>query len=133
MGETEKIKIFVRETLGCECPEEVFTHIDHICNVPLEEDMFITSKLIIGNRLLIYVVDADDPDFVERTLTFLLRIGREERNTLGLNRFRLVLATNNRGKVAERAKKVFDLLPERDTKTHLHVVDREAIPFEVRG
>jgi hypothetical protein len=123
----ERIKTFVRETLGCGCPEEVFQYID--CQSDIQtEDIRLRARINVGNRLLIYIADADDPKSLRNLLPRLLEIGRKERDRLGFNRFRLVLTADHTGPIAESAGEVFRDDASVDEKMHLHVVRRTDAP-----
>lgn len=58
MQDNKRIKAFVQGTLGCGCLEEVFRSIDCKKNVRLNEKVLLNQTIIIGNRLLIYVIDS---------------------------------------------------------------------------
>jgi hypothetical protein len=51
-----KVKTFAQETLGCQCPEEVFDFIDSQRDIELFPQISLTNKINIGNRLLIYII-----------------------------------------------------------------------------
>ncbi len=129
MVQKEKIKNFVRKTLGCICPEEVFSSIKCYSNIMLN-DVMISSKIYIGNRLLIYIVDANSSDsiYIKNSVTFLVDTGKRERDNLGFNRFRLVLATDNVNEMKQSVDNMFKIL-EKDEKVHLHVIHKKDIPF----
>lgn len=127
MSDRESIKIFAQETLGCGCPEEVFQHIDSQSNVQLN-GILLSRKIKIGNRLLIYIVEMADADSVKQNLAFLVAGGRKERDSIGFNRFRLVVTADDIGEVKKVAEAVFAVI-NRDEKVHLHVIPRKNIPF----
>ena len=124
MGE---IKTFVQQTLGCGCPEEVFSHIDCQLNIPL--DTFLLSHRInIGNKLLVFIVELKGHDSLREALTSLLDAGKKERDSGGFNRFRLVLASDNPDLMQKHAFDIFDTL-EKDERIHLHVVHKNSCKF----
>ncbi len=94
MIDHDSIKFFIQKTLGCECPEEVFRSIDCQPRVRLQNDVVIDCVLIVGRRLLVYVVDDGDGSLDEKRLALYLAEGTKERDSKGLNRFRLVIATD---------------------------------------
>lgn len=122
----ENIKTFVQQTLGCGCPEEVFHYIDCQVNSKLH-DTVSGSKINIGNRLLIYVVEVNNPDSLNHTLPFLFDIGKKERDGKGFNRFRLVLATDAFNEIKQVAEDIFKDI-DKDEKVHLHIVLKNSIP-----
>jgi hypothetical protein len=119
------IKEFVQQTLGCGCPEEVFTYIDCQSNIQLDR-VLLKNKINIGNRLLIFIAELNDSDALKETLILLVDKGRKERDRFGFNRFRLVLAAEDPSTVHWRACDIFDTL-EKDERVHLHVVHKEEI------
>jgi hypothetical protein len=121
MADKEKIKRFVQEALGCRCPEEVFRSIDCKRDVELGGGMILNSIITIGNRLLVYVV-YDNQDFVEKHLAFLVSVGKKERDSRGLNRFRLVIVMDGFPGNDYAIKRTFSELREKDENIHLHVI-----------
>lgn len=113
-----QIKQFVQETLGCTCPEEVFKKIEYenACNE------FGHKRICVGDRLLIYIVFAEESARIEDLINTGLKLGVEERNRKGLNRFRLVLASENLNQLTAEAKQVFNASAYVDDKTHLHML-----------
>ncbi len=127
MANNEKIKLFVIQTLGCACPEEVFQYILCQNNIKLNDDILLHNKINIGNRLLIYVVKMNNPDFVKSYLPVLVSTGKKERDNSGFNRFRLVVATDRVEQTKQVADSVFKNLKEKDEKIHLHIVHKNEI------
>jgi hypothetical protein len=128
MIRTEDIKSFARQTLGCACPEEVFKRIDCQSNIKLNDNILLSSKINVGNKLLIYVVEINDQDSMKHTLSFLLNIGKKERDSSGFNRFRLVLATDKLDEIKEVADVTFKTI-DKDDRIHLHVISKKDIPI----
>jgi hypothetical protein len=125
MADLEKIKAFVQGVLGCGCAEDVFRIIElrHGKKGEVRYD-----RINIGNRLLIYIFRADDPEFIGEKLPGMLLAGRKERDDRGFNRFRLVLATDApaAGIAAMNAYKKTGLT---DDRLFLHVVHPAQIEF----
>ncbi|OPY25362.1 MAG: hypothetical protein A4E28_03224 [Methanocella sp. PtaU1.Bin125] len=125
MADREKIKAFVQDVLGCGCAEEVFKVIElrHKRKGDVKYD-----RINIGNRLLVYVLRADDPAFIGEELPGMLSEGLKERDSGGFNRFRLVLATGvpSAGVAATNAYKATGLA---DDRLFLHVVHPAQIKF----
>ncbi|MFX1521257.1 MAG: hypothetical protein ACFFCD_15190 [Promethearchaeota archaeon] len=124
MMKKENIKEFVKETLGCDCPENVFTSIDSQLNVKLNNDILLNSKINIGNRLLIHVIEVNDSNSIKSNLSTLVSMGKRERDRGGFNRFRLVLITDKMNEIRKIAYMIFKNLEDKDEKVHLHVIDR---------
>lgn len=128
MPSSDAIKRFVRDTLGCGCPEEVFRSIDVREQVPLGGTIVLPFALVIGNRLLIYVIHADTPGVVRKNLEFLVQAGTQERDRKNLNRFRLVVVTDDSA-TGSVSRDLFHRLPGKDEKVHLHVIThRDMLP-----
>ena len=105
----------VREILGCTCPEEIFDHYQVQHNV---SEAIPKVQLIMGNRLLIWIVDAAWVVEPGQTLLRLLEQGLAERESCGLNRFRLVVVGESLSWEKEWAHLAEGLGP----KVHLHVL-----------
>jgi hypothetical protein len=129
MPSAEQIKHFIQNILGCSCPEDVFRTIDVRRNVRLNNFAVLDSAIIIGNRLLVYIAEAGTAGCTEEHLPVLVEAGKKERDEKGLNRFRLVLVTNEPEGVQLAAKKQFEELRGSDDKVHLHVINRKTMPF----
>jgi hypothetical protein len=127
----EHIIVFVKQILGCNCPEEVFSSIDCLTDVRVH-GIALDLKINVGNRLLVYVVTVDDPDSLRRILPLLVAAGKKERDGEGFNRFRLVLAADDISRIKNEAETVFNSLNE-DEKVHLHLVSVKSIPQCSKG
>ncbi len=123
----EQIKQFVRDTLGCTCPDEVFEHIDCQVGVRISDDILLDRAINVGNRLLIFLATVDDSDSLGPLVWQLVREGTRKRDQENFNRFRLVLLTKGPTDVADEAFAVFRSLGA-DEKTHLHVIGTDELP-----
>ena len=122
------IKKFVKETLGCGCPEEVFQHID--CQYDLQvEDVPLKARINVGNRLLIYVTEVSNTETIAGLLAQIIDTGKKERDQRGFNRFRLVLAAEKIDEIKPAAERLFNDI-ENDDKVHLHVIPKADIPLD---
>jgi hypothetical protein len=128
MLQKEQIKLFAQKTLGCGCPEDVFTYIDCRSNIPLN-NILLSNKINIGNKLLIFIVEVNDPDSLKETLKSLVYTGIKERDGSGFNRVRIVLTTDNPGTFKKHACDIFDSL-EKDERVHLHVIHKDDISLQ---
>ena len=120
------IKKFVRQVLGCTCPDKVFEQIEdkHVASAVSPHTRVIT----IGGRLLIYIWEVNEPGQFKENFPAMLAAGQKERDERGLNRFRAVLATDkiNQNIVAEAAL-YFSQFAGRDDRMHFHVVPQNAL------
>jgi hypothetical protein len=126
MVNTENIVAFVKNTLGCNCPDEVFSLIECQTGI-LCSGIVLDMKINVGNRLLIYIGKVNDPDTLRRMLPVLVTAGKKERDGAGFNRFRLVLAADDINAIEKEAKKIFNTLNE-DEKIYLHTLPGKSIP-----
>lgn len=121
------IERFVRDTLGCGCPDEVFEHLA-VTRLPPVGGRPHIVQLQVGSRLLIHVVappgDAATCGWIEQ----LAANGRAARDRHGYNRFRLVIASPVPPASAREFADRFARASVGDDKAHLHVVDRRELP-----
>ncbi|TNF91847.1 MAG: hypothetical protein EP297_14900 [Gammaproteobacteria bacterium] len=117
----ESVKNFVRHTLGCSCPDSVFESQDIDREVALK-DIKKFKKLVIGEKLLIYLIDIDSAADWPSMIAQLISAGKSERDLRSLNRFRLVLGTEDIESVQDEADRILEGMYGQDAKIHLHVV-----------
>jgi hypothetical protein len=117
----ESVKDLVRNTLGCDCAEDVFSHIENERDVKAG-GAILKNKINVGNRLLVYVAEADE-DVLEG-MPALVSAGKKERDARGFNRFRLVLISDDK-KIMKRSRDVFKAMGISDEKIHLHVIGKK--------
>jgi len=114
-NKVEMIRL-IQDMLGCGCPMEVFEHIQMEL---IRTNDISMLQLILGNRLLVWIVDRLKMDSPKNSASQLLERGRLERDTRQLNRFRLILV----GEVPEPEAKELRELPEtKPDKVHLHIL-----------
>jgi len=127
-NDTTAIERFVRGTLGCQCPDEVVRHVE-VGPLSLPAGGGTGRRLVVGDRLLIHIVTAlerpDIPGWIER----LAVAGRDERDRLAYNRYRLVVASTAEMGARERLEKRFIRALEGDDRAHLHVVAANQLPI----
>jgi hypothetical protein len=119
-----KIKSFAKQTLRCQCPEEVFDFIDCQRDIELSNQILLTNKINIGNRLLIYIVETDDINFIKNNLPTIFQFGIKEKDSKAFNRIRFVIATNKIEKIKLIAENIFKNLTDKDDKIHLHLISK---------
>jgi hypothetical protein len=116
----DAVRRLVRDTLGCDCPEEVFDDVQVAFPARLARQAVRGSvKIVVGGRLLVVLVPADSLAEVERDALSLLARGRAARDACGLNRFRLVLVGTVPVKVLRRLRTEARRL---DDRTHAHAI-----------
>ncbi|MHC4533557.1 MAG: hypothetical protein ACYS6K_06360 [Planctomycetota bacterium] len=132
MTENNAITEFVRNTLGCNCPEEVFQYIDCRSIENIDENMLPAYEINIGNRLLIFAATIDEVDSLKPVFTKLVQTGIKKRDEKKFNRFRLVLLTPGASDVAQQASEIFNSLAT-DEKVHLHVINKDDFPVNLKN
>ena len=132
MSETDvnkaAIEKFVREGLGCTCPDEVFRSISVEQNPEAFSDLHKGHLLTIGGKLLVYLVETDDWASVAVNLEQIIRLGREKRDAGEFNRFRLVVSTPDIKPARQILMRQFEALTGLDEKLHLHVITPDRLP-----
>ena len=125
---TEALGHFIRRTLGCRCPDEVFSSID-IRPLPAPRGNPPCVRLEVGKRLLVYVIAAGTASDLPALVAGLTTAGRADRDAGGLNRLRLVLHSAS-GNPEERrsAEEAFVQTSRGDDRTHLHWISSDALP-----
>ena len=123
MQSQDHLRQFIRETLGCSCPDEVLEAIEctpAAAGYPLQ-------KLNVGGRLLVYIIDAGEAADLPAAVRAALERGVAERDTGGFNRFRLVLSAAHPEQVRGPAEQAFAESSWHDEKTHLHVLAAQGV------
>lgn len=121
------IKQFVRQTLGCTCRDEVFERIVQDDSHDSIADLPVSHRILIGEKLLVYLWEPDDINSLKRDLPSVVDRGRNERDTTGYNRFRLVILTHGSETLEKTAGDLFRAAAGDDRKLHIHCVEaREA-------
>lgn len=127
-GQKAAIERFVRGTLGCQCPDEVFHRVE-VGTLVLPGRGGTGQRLIIGDRLLIHLVAASGRPDLFPHIEELATAGRDERDRHGYNRFRLVIAmtaaTGDAASLGQRFRRAID----DDDRAHLHVLAADQLPI----
>lgn len=124
------IEYFVRATLGCRCPDEVFRSVS-IDQLRTADGAIGYTRLVVGSRLLIYILDAATASGGDGALADLVARGCRERNERGFNRFRLVIACDEPASEDTAVQHTFDDASGNDERAHLHWLQRALLPAEV--
>lgn len=131
-ADRQAIEHFVRSTLGCTCPGDVFESIAIERSTSPDTPLPLT-RLVVGNRLLIDVVEAQTAKSTAHAVSWLIAQGRSERDAKHLNRYRLVIATDHPTQVLTDAKASFASAAGDDDRAHLHVIATDQLPDALRG
>ncbi len=118
---------FVREVIGCNCPDEVFRHIEIQRGSSAVKACSADCELRIGGRLLM-VVTSEPIAKLCAQLSQVIAEGKTARDEHQFNRFRLVVQTENVTQERERLLRAFEAVAEKDERTHLHVLGKTEVP-----
>ena len=123
-----ELERFIRATLGCGCPPEVFQEVEKTPTA-LSLAIGVTHRLAIGGRLLIYLMRVTDNNGATARIPDWVAAGCAERDRLGFNRLRLVLAleTSDAG-LSARIEQTFAAAAGGDDRLHLHIVQPDQLP-----
>jgi hypothetical protein len=121
------IEHFVRSTLGCGCPDEVFQHLV-VSRLPPIAGRPPIVRLQVGSRLLIHVVAPPEGAAANGWIEQLAANGRAERDRHGYNRFRLVIASTTPPASIREIQERFARAIGGDEKAHLHFVGSDLLP-----
>jgi hypothetical protein len=125
------IEHFVRRTLGCRCPDEVFQSIT-IERASTSRDALPHTRLVIGGRLLIHVFEAPGTKATTAAVAALAKQGLSERDAQHFNRYRLVVASDHPTQLLTEAKASFASAVDDDDRAHLHVLATDQLPDALR-
>jgi hypothetical protein len=125
MARVDEIKAFVQDTLGCGCSDEVFRIIE-AAQRTLDGRPY--TRINVGNRLLVYVFEAHVSGMTESEVERIASAGKEERDRLEFNRFRLALASGD-PLLRAAAGKAFSRPGFPDDRLHLHVIGENEAAF----
>jgi hypothetical protein len=115
------VERFVRETLGCGCPDEVFGDL----RVEPAGDGY-EAAIHVGGRLLVLLLRAAD-GVTQQRFARAVAGGIARRDKEGYNRLRLVVVTDRQETAAIEA--AFSPLLDGHDRVHLHVVSAAECPL----
>ena len=126
-----RLRTFIRSTLGCGCPDDVLEWIQCThTELTQEEDTRIT-RIDVGGRLLVYVLEIDGPDRrAEEALPAVIAAATVDKATSCFNRLRVVVAIDDPEEMGPRLERTFNGSAPADEKVHLHVVRSTELPFD---
>ncbi|RLB23638.1 MAG: hypothetical protein DRG71_05860 [Deltaproteobacteria bacterium] len=116
LSEKKHVVALIQESLGCACPHEVFDHYQVRCVMTTP---FPYVKMVVGERLLVYLVPCEHNQVSSGVAARLLHEGVQESDAKGLNRFRLALVGASSPVTDQLEQEVQSL---NDSKVHLHVI-----------
>ena len=127
--EAQALKFFIRDGLGCGCPDEVFSFIQ----IKKKPDVFrglpIDYLVTIGDRLLVAICLSESlNNGMGADIKESLAAGKQLRDRAGFNRFRLVVASEDADSIVPTIQEQFSGLTGLDDRVHLHVVRPSVLP-----
>ncbi len=122
----EKLKVFVKNTLGCGCPEKVFAKIDVSKLTTVEHEKEIT-RIVVGDTLVIYIIRLESSGAFVDSVELIGLAGKADRDTNNYNRFRLVISSFEDDVQQERVSERFSKLFNTDEKMHIHFVSQKLL------
>ena len=126
--EHSALKHFVRESLGCGCPDDVFEDV----RVTQGFELLGADATVyeIGGRLFVAVIVPGNWRDIAPILVDLVEAGKNYRDGHAFNRFRLVIVSDS-AQAGNELPLLFDQLQNTDDRTHLHVIRPEQLPHHV--
>jgi hypothetical protein len=122
------VKRFVREVVGCTCPDEVFKRVEVKPGSSAIRSSSADYEINIGRRLLIVLSSDPVESFSPARLEKVMAEGRTARDAGKFNRFRFIVQAGNAPEVEKQFLRLFEGLATKDEKTHLHVIGRKDVP-----
>lgn len=124
--DNEKIKVFVKNTLGCGCPDKVFEKID-VSKLPTAEPEKEITRIVIGDTLVIYIIHSEHTGNLFDSVEAIGLAGKTDRDTNHYNRFRLVVSGLEDDVQQEEIEGHFSTLFNTDENMHIHFVGQELL------
>lgn len=126
-AEHDELRHFVRHVLGCGCPDEVLQRIGRT-EASLPQALPGCERIDVGGRLLIYLLRAAEHAPQPAQIRGLLNAGRQDRDRLGFNRFRLAIGTSAAEELRPTAEQALAEAAAGDEKLHVHVLETTVLP-----
>lgn len=127
--ETQALKLFVRDGLGCGCPDEVFSAIQVKKNPDVFHGLPVDYLITVGDRLLVGICLSESlGGGIGEGIKKSLAAGKQLRDSAGFSRFRLVVPSEDLGSIVEEVQKQYDGISGLDDRVHLHAVRPSVIP-----
>ena len=120
-GNHETLKAFIKDTLGCGCPDSVFENIN-VETYRLDGYSRELGRIVVGDTLLIYIVRPDQNHDLEDSINVIALAGKTDRDTHHYNRFRLVVAADGNNPQPDTISNRFARSFGADEKMHIHFV-----------
>jgi len=122
-----ELERFIRDTLGCGCPDEVFEAVTVSRGALAGNGDDMAWWIQVGGRLLIAVTESDDQGALASRLAQVYADAARRRDAAGFNRFRLVVVIDPVAE-ASQLEGAFVPIGVGDDRLHLHVVTPGDLP-----
>jgi hypothetical protein len=122
------VKRFVREVVGCNCPEEVFKRLEVTPGSSAIRSCSADYEINVGGRLLVVLSSEPVKDFSPARLEKVMAEGCRARDAGKFNRFRFILQAENAPRAEKKLLQLAEGLATKDEKARLHVIARERVP-----
>lgn len=127
MGRSD-LQGFIRDTLGCGCPDAVLRRIQPLDELELLGGVPVRLALDVGGRLLVILIEDDALESEGSALRDALEAGRRMRDRRGMNRFRLVVVSDAPEGIEMRKRRLTERASFDDQRVHLHVIGPDDLP-----
>lgn len=124
----KEVKDFVRNVLGCGCPDEVLENINVKKDASGDGDHIGDILIDVGHRLLVLVIFRENIRGVIKNFEDIFHQGRKARDEKGYNRLRIVVATTGVTTAKKELFQIFERFRGSDDKLHLHILEECEIP-----
>jgi hypothetical protein len=132
-GDVQALVEFVRDGLGCGCPDEVFSSIQIERRPGSFPGLSVDYAIDIGGRLLIAIHKTSNRgNQLAEQVRILLEAGVQARDSAGFTRFRLVVVTPAPLSLTDTSAQHLAGMAEPDDRAHLHVIQPSAVPAFLR-
>jgi len=113
---------FVRETLGCGCPDEV------LARIRVGRGVDGAPCLDVGGRLMVAVIPYEDLDRLIDSFPDTVERSRRERDLRGFNRVRMVVVHASPEVLGETLDDMLHTITAADDRVHVHVLPPDVVP-----
>ncbi len=124
----DRLTSFVRVTLGCGCPDEVFSEIV-VRSMAADNPAPVRLAIEVGGRLLVHVIEEGPALTDPGLMPTVVEDGLRRRDQGGFNRFRLVVAVAGSDGAGDVLESRFDAVSACDDRIHLHILPASSIPW----
>ena len=122
MDAADELIRFVRETLGCGCPDEV------LAGIVVDRSRHGEDGLDVGGRLLVRVLTEENTDRLIEVFPDTVERLRDERDRRGFRRVRLVVTRPRPEVLREVLEAMLHVIVAADERVYVHVIADGELP-----